>query len=137
MLVNIDFDGVLIPNYFEKQLVEVGAQEGLPSRISQFDDNVFEWYVKMVRTSPLAPLNTELLQLFADNQDIFTLRLWTNRNQELKKRTIENLGDWKGLFDSFQFYSGKKSQSQVEGIVIDNSHKYLGCGELGIHYEWR
>jgi hypothetical protein len=93
--------------------------------------------VEKVITSPLAPLNVDLLQFFVDHKDKFTYRLWTNRNIELRDRTIENLGEWKSLFDSFQFFSGKKHLSRPDGIVIDNSPKYLTCGQVGIHYEWR
>lgn len=139
MLINVDLDGVLIPNYFEKQLVEKGMQSGgLPSKISQFDGRTFDWYVEMVTTSPNAPLNIPLLHtLHQWRMSGNAIRLWTNRNLELKKKTIQNLGDWYGLFDSFHFFSGKKHESRVDGIVIDNSLKYLNCGEMGIHYEWR
>ena len=108
-LVNVDFDGVLIPNYFEKELIERGVKNGLPPKISQFDGRTFDWYVEKVITSPLAPLNVNLLRFFADHGDKFVYRLWTNRNLELKYRTIENLGEWKSLFDSFQFFSGRNS----------------------------
>jgi hypothetical protein len=136
-LVNIDFDGVLIPNYFEKHLVEKLSDEQLPEKISQFDSKLFNWYTNMINSSPLAPLNIPLLRFFENNMDKYVLRLWTNRSKDIMKRTIENLDGFKYIFDSFLFYSGDKLNSRVEGIVIDNAPKYLKCGEFGLYYEWK
>ena len=138
MLINVDFDGVLIPNDFEKKLVLKGMEEGY-TKISQFDDKTFEWYVKMVATSIFAPINTKLLQFLTILKDQgHFIRLWTNRCEELRDHTIDNLGEWAGLFDAFEFYSGKKSQSKIEGIAIDNDPSNLHTAELGgIHYEWK
>ena len=136
-LINVDFDGVLIPNYFEKKLIDKGLSEGLPQKISQFDGRTFEWYIQMVNESDFAPLNIPFLRLLSEIKDRFAIRLWTNRNVELKQKTIDNLGDWRSMFDSFHFYSGSKGDSRVDGIVVDNTPKYLGCGQFGIHYEWR
>jgi len=125
-LINLDFDGVLIHNDFEKKLFGL---DGCTMDVNE--------YIKMVNTSPLAPLNVPLLEWFAIRIDKFSLRLWTNRNYELRKKTLENLGPFKSLFDSFHFYSGEKKHSKVEGIVIDNNLKYLHCGELdGLLYEF-
>lgn len=125
-LVNLDFDGVLIPNNFEKKLM---GTDGWRITVNE--------YIKMVNTSPLAPLNYPLLNWFAKRMDKYAIRLWTNRNSELRERTLENLGPFKSLFDSFHFYSGEKIDSQVEGIIIDNNFKYLHCGELdGLLYEF-
>jgi len=126
LLINLDFDGVLIPNDFEKRLLHNGEM-----RMS-IDD-----YIRMVNTSPLAPLNFELLRFFARNMDKYALRLWTNRNYDLRKRTLLNLEPFIYIFDSFHFYGGEKKFNLIEGIVIDNNPKYLKCGEFGIHYEWR
>jgi hypothetical protein len=92
---------------------------------------MFGWYTKFVSMSPLAPLDTELLKFFANNMDKYALRLWTNRSCELQEKTLMNLDVFKNVFDSFQFYGGKKSESKVEGVVIDNNPNYLHCGELG------
>jgi hypothetical protein len=137
MLVNIDFDGVLVPNYHEKKLVEKLSNIPLTDKISHFESRIFDWYIDMVNTSSPAPLNHSLLKFFANNEDKYTLRLWTNRNLGLVRKTIDNLGGYASLFDSFQFYEGGKIDSRVEGIVIDNDPKYLSCGEFGIHYEWK
>lgn len=136
-LVNVDFDGVMIPNYFEKRLVEKLSDIPLTDKISHFQSKVFDWYIDMVNSSPLAPINIPLLKFFEENSDRFVFRLWTNRNLGLRKRTIETLGGWKSLFDSFEFHEGDKISSRPEGIIIDNDPKYLKCGEVGIHYEWR
>ena len=137
MLINLDFDGVLIPNYFEKQLVEKLSNIPLTDKIRHFESRTFDWYIDIVNTSPSAPLNHSLLKFFASNRDKFTLRLWTNRNLGLVRKTINNLDGYTSLFDSFQFYEGSKIDSRVEGVVIDNDPKYLSCGEFGIHYEWK
>jgi hypothetical protein len=131
LLVNIDFDGVLIPNRFEVMLFERLSQLKLPSHRSLFPDSIFEWYTKFVSMSPPAPLNVKLLKFFADNMDKYALRLWTNRSLDLRKKTLMNIEPFKNVFDSFQFCGGKKSESKVEGVVIDNNPNYLHCGELG------
>lgn len=119
-LINLDFDGVLIPNDFEKHLFGVNGW-----RIS------VDEYIKMIDTSLLPPLNEPLLEWFAKRMDKFSIRLWINRNSDLRKKTLENLGPFKSLFDSFHFYAGEKRYSKVEGIVVDNNPKYFHCGELG------
>ena len=131
LLVNIDFDGVLIPNHFETALFEHVLHFKLPTKISLLPDFMFEWYIKSVNTSLSAPLNIGALKFFADNMDKYALRLWTNRNLDLREKTLMNIEPFKNVFDSFQFYGGKKSESKVEGVVIDNNPKYLHCGELG------
>lgn len=138
MLINIDFDGVLIPNSFEKRLVLEGLKEGY-TKISQFNGKMFDWYIEMVSTSIFAPINIDLLkQLTSWKDQGHSIRLWTNRSEELRDHTINNLGEWSQMFDSFEFYSGKKSHSRVEGIAVDNDLSNLRCAELGgIHYEWK
>ena len=138
MLINVDLDGVIIPNDFEKKLVLKGLDSGY-TKISQFDGKLFDWYIGFVNDSPPAPLNTGLLLWLGGLRDIgHSIRLWTNRNLELKRKTLRNLGEYKGVFDSFEFYSGTKQFSKVEGIAIDNSITNLSCAELGgIHYEWK
>lgn len=131
LLVNIDFDGVLIPNHFEIMLLERLLRFELPPHISLFPEFLFEWYVKFVNMSSPAPLNIRLLKFFANNMDKYVLRLWTNRNLGLQEKTLTNLKPFKSIFDSFQFYGGKKNESKVEGVVMDNNPKYLQCGELG------
>jgi len=127
LLVNLDFDGVLIPNDFEKKLFHNGEMK------MNIDD-----YTKMVLDSPRPPLNFDLLKLFADNMDKYVLRLWTNRNLDLQENTVKNLGIFKNIFDSFYFHGGEKKHNKVEGVVIDNNPKYLSCGELGgILYEFK
>jgi hypothetical protein len=128
LLINIDFDGVLIPNScFEEKAIHNGSMQ------MSVDD-----YIKMIDTSPIAPLNIELLKFFANNINKFALRLWTNRNYNLQKRTLLNIGPFKSVFDSFHFYNGEKEKSQVEGVVIDNNPRHLRCGELGgLLYKWK
>jgi len=137
MLINVDLDGVLIPNDHEKRLVFKGLEAGY-TKISQFDGKVFDWYLSFVNDSPFAPLNTLLLMwLNRKKEDGHSIRLWTNRNRELKNKTLRNLGEYKSIFDSFEFYSGTKLNSRVDGIVIDNTLDNLPCAELGgIYYEW-
>jgi hypothetical protein len=137
IVLNVDFDGVLIPNYHEKRLIEKLSNIPLTNKIRNFESRVFDWYIDMVNNSPFAPLNVRLLDYFVQNVDKYVIRLWTNRNQGLVKKTIANLDGYARIFDSFQFHEGSKIDSRVEGIVIDNDPKYLKCGEFGIHYEWK
>lgn len=137
IILNLDFDGVLIPNYHEKRLVEKLSNIPLTNKIRNFESRVFDWYVDMVNNSPFAPLNVRFLDHLVQNRDKYVIRLWTNRTRGLVKKTIANLDGYARIFDSFQFYEGSKIDSKVEGIVIDNDPKYLQCGEFGIHYEWK
>jgi len=133
MLINVDCDGVLVPNWYEETLMKkiVHVPEGLSK-----GSPIFDWYLKFIHESPLLPLNVPLLHALANSGH--SIRLWTNRNDELVKRTLRNLGPWVSIFDSFHFLNGDKIKSRVDGIVIDNSIDYLKCGELGgIHYEFK
>jgi hypothetical protein len=136
--ISVDFDGVLIPNDYEKRLILEGLHSGY-TKIAQFDNKLFDWYTEMVNTSPNAPLNTHLLKQLTNLKDHdYAIVLWTNRSIEVADKTIRNLAEWSGLFDSFEFYGGQKSHSRVEGIAIDNSPNNLRCAEHGgILYEWR
>ena len=127
LLVNLDYDGVLTPNDFENNLF---YNDKMQMSIDE--------YTKMVISSPYPTLNFELLKFFANNMDKYVLRLWTNRNYELRKRTLTNLEQFKNVFDSFHFHQGEKKNNKVEGVVVDNNPKYLGCGELsGILYKFK
>lgn len=134
MLFNVDFDGVLVPNTYEKLLFDKVNNE----KLSFSECNpVWDWYDKLVR-NPLV-LNTQLLHSLRMLKDRgHYIRLWTNRAYTLKKQTLFNLDEWTGLFDSFEFYAGRKSESIVEGVAIDNCLTNLSCAELGgIHYKWK
>ena len=121
ILVNVDYDGVVIPNKLEEV----------------YRKTTINKYIKITLKTEMM-INKELLRFFARNQDRYTFRLWTNRNSDLYKVTINSLGNFKVVFDSFHFYAGEKGRSRVEGIVIDNDNKYLHCGELGgILYQFK
>ena len=130
-LINIDCDGVLVSNNHEELLNAVIKMFGLSySDLSP----VWDWYGELIHTTPL-PLNIPMLKVLQglkDNGHI--LRVWTNRSYTLEKPTLDNLGGWKSLFDSFEFHSGRKHLSEVEGVVIDNLPQYLSCGETGVLY---
>ena len=126
-LLNIDFDGVLVPNRYEDELIKKARDF---FQVSNGCDSIWDWYAKSIYTNPLLPINEVFLRFLSELENV-ELRLWTNRNSDLKKRTLENLGPFKSLFNSFSFYSGKKKYSKVEGVVIDNNPEYLHCGEFG------
>jgi len=133
MIINVDFDGVLVPNTHENTLMTKVKNEGLS--LDHYN-SIWDWYAKVVIT-PL-PLNIPLLKWLSSLKDNgHTIRLWTNRNTDNIVPTMNNISAWKGLFDSFNFYSGRKIESRVEGIVIDNSKSNLICGQVGVHYEWK
>lgn len=129
MIYNIDFDGVIIPEDFEKKFFNVDKTW----RVS------IDEYVRMVNESPLPIVNHNLLAyLHGLTQSGNVVRLLTNRNYELKNRTLETLGSYASIFDSFTFCDGMKKNYRVEGIMIDNEKKYLSCGSQGgIHYVMR
>jgi hypothetical protein len=133
-LINVDCDGVLVPNVHEDTLFSKVRNEGY-----SFADTsqIFDWYTELVETKPLDVNHHVMGFLQRKKEEGHAIRLWTNRMYTLRNATIRNLGDYKSIFDSFEFHSGRKHLSQVEGTVIDNSEKYLHCGESGIHYEWR
>ena len=134
MLINVDFDGVLVPNTYEQRLFDKINDENLSSNDCS---PVWDWYDRLV-TSTLR-LDTQLLHSLRMLRDEgHYIRLWTNRAYTLKKQTLSNLGDWTSLFDSFEFYNGRKVKSKVEGVVIDNCLTHLSCAEYGgIYYEWK
>lgn len=133
MLLNIDFDGVLVPNTHDTAFVDK-VNEGL----SLADTSpIHDWYENLINTTPL-PINHSLLQFLHSRKEMGdTIRLWTNRAHTLRDATLRNLGPYVSIFDSSLFYGGRKSACKVEGVVVDNDVRNLTCGDAGIHYEWR
>lgn len=134
MIINVDCDGVLVPNIHEESLFWRIKNHGY-----SFADcsQIWDWYSKLVETVEL-PVNELFLRyLNSLKEQGHSIRLWTNRMYTLKNATLKNLGDWTRIFDSFEFHQGRKGHTQVEGVVIDNSKQYLSCGQVGVHYEWR
>ena len=131
MLFNVDFDGVIVTNTYEDNLFSYAEQNGL-----SFADTspLWDWYSKSIQST--LPLNVPLLkELKGLKNEGHVLRLWTDRAYTLRTPTLNNLEGWKGLFDSFYFYSGKKASHKVEGVVIDNHHQNLKAGAVGgIYY---
>lgn len=130
-LLNVDCDGVLLSNVHEDALLRKMSEENF-----SFDESsrVFDWYTKLIDTTPVS-VNHPLMQfLQTKKEEGYAIRLWTNRMYTLRSATLHNLGDYRSIFDSFQFHSGCKSASIAEGIVVDNGSQYLHCGETGILY---
>ena len=131
MLINVDCDGVLLSNIHEDLLLKRIKEESYSFADSS---QIFDWYTKLVDTT-LIKVNHPLMRFLSTKRDEgHYLKLWTNRMYTLKNATMRNLGNYKSLFDSFEFHSGRKSTSQVEGIVIDNASPYLSCGEHSVLY---
>ena len=131
MLLNVDFDGVLVPNTHETALLNKSKVEEL----SLVDSSpIWGWYNRLVDTTPL-PINHSLLQYLSIRKEMGdTIRLWTNRAYTLKNATLNNLGSYASIFDSSSFYAGRKSSCKVEGVVVDNDVRNLTCGDTGILY---
>jgi hypothetical protein len=133
MLLNIDFDGVLVPNTHETTLMNKSGDEGL-----SLEDTspIWDWYDRLVNMTSL-PINHSLLQFLYSRKEMGdTIRLWTNRAYTLRTPTLNNLGPYTSIFDSSSFYGGRKSSYKVEGIVLDNDVRNLTCGETGILYKF-
>lgn len=133
MLINVDFDGVIIPNTYENLLIYK-----LKNHNFSRDDTseIWDWYEQLVRI-PL-PLNIPLLTTLNKYKERgHHIRLWTNRSYTLKKHTLNNLKEYKTIFDSFNFYDGRKQKYKIEGVVVDNLTANLKCGEIGILYKRR
>jgi len=130
-LLSVDCDGVLIPNVLEEALGEYIKLSGLGTHDSS---PLWTWYNELVRSNP-QELNIPLLKKLIELKDQYYIELWTNRSYTLKDATLKNLNGYKGVFDDFHFYSGRKHLSQREGVVIDNNERYLSCGETGILYQ--
>ena len=128
MIINVDFDGVVIPSDFEKRFFHVDGSW----KVS------IDEYVRMVNESPTPQVNHKLLVYLHELSEIgHVIRLFTNRNYELEKKTSMVLDSYKSIFDSFLFCEGLKSKTKVEGVVVDNEEKYLSCGSQGgILYQW-
>lgn len=132
MLFNIDCDGVLLSNVHEDSFFTKIQDEGCS--IKSTSHEVFDWYTKLVDTTPVSVNHYVMQFLQTKKKEGHAIRLWTNRMYTLRDATIRNLGDYKSIFDSFQFHSGRKFTSIVEGVVVDNRSQYLHCGETGILY---
>jgi hypothetical protein len=129
MLINVDFDGALVPNIIEDTLMIKQKEEGWSW---DWSSQLYDWYCKYVEKHPLLPLDVNLLTKLSQlRKQGHSLRLWTNRNYILRDTTFKNLGVWKSLFESFSFNDGRKSQTQIEGMVIDNDPRYFSCAEKG------
>lgn len=129
MIYNIDCDGVLLSNKLEEILHQKVIEEGYSWEESS---PIWDWYQELVTTSHLRR-NDSFLRYLVQLKDMgHVIRLWTNRNYELHKPTVRELGSFSGIFDSFLYNNGSKHLSCVEGIVIDNTPKYLHCGEKGV-----
>ena len=133
-IINMDCDGVLLSNRNESLLTSE-IESGL-----SYDDTspVWDWYDELIHTTTL-PINVPMLKVLQGlKDDGHVLRLWTNRAYTLRKPTLDNLGGWKGLFDSFEFHSGRKHLSKVEDRknekFVDNHQRYLPKGDNGILY---
>jgi len=132
MLFNIDCDGVLLSNAHEDAFFSKIVDEGCS--LNSTSHEVFDWYTKLVDTTPV-DVNHHVMQfLRTKKEEGHAIRLWTNRMYTLRDATIRNLGDYKSIFDSFQFHGGLKAASIAEGVVVDNRSQYLHCGETGILY---
>jgi hypothetical protein len=132
MLFNIDCDGVLLSNTHEDAFFKKIVDESCS--IKSTSHEIFDWYTKLVDTTPVRVNHPVMRFLQTKKEEGHAIRLWTNRMYTLRDATIRNLGDYKSIFDSFQFHSGLKSASIAEGVVVDNGSKYLNCGETGILY---
>ncbi len=133
MLLNIDYDGVLVPNTHETTLLNKSKEEGL-----SFADSspIWDWYDRLVNTTLLS-INHSLLQYLSIRKEMGdTICLWTNRAYTLKNATLNNLGSYASIFDSSSFYAGRKSSCKVEGVVVDNDVRNLTCGDTGILYKF-
>ena len=52
------------------------------------------------------------------------LHVFTNRGFGQARMTLENLGEYKNLFDSYEFCEGCKGKYSRKGLLIDNEEKY-------------
>ena len=120
MIINVDFDGTLLSMDLEDKFMEI-LNQGRP----------IDEYIELGQ-SHVCTINWSLVSWLEQmKQEGHTLRGWTNRNVDLITPTMRNLDGVKGLFDSFHFFSGEKSKSQMEGMGVDNDPRYLQCCELG------
>jgi|GEM_PF-3330790 len=129
MIINVDCDGVLLSNRLEEILNNKVVETGYSWEESS---PIWDWYQKLVDTSHIKRNDSFLRYLGQLKGMGHIIRLWTNRNYELHKSTVRELGSFSNVFDSFLYNNGSKHLSHVEDIVIDNTPKYLHCGEKGI-----
>jgi len=131
-LINVDFDGVVVPNTLE-ETIPVYA-EGMS--LGYHDSSaLWTWYNELVRNNPLV-LNDALLKRLSELKNDYYIHLWTNRSYTLEKYTKDNLGVFSNVFDDFHFNSGRKINTKREGLIIDNDARYAVCGEHFIHYTY-
>jgi hypothetical protein len=117
--IYVDVDGTLLDHSHDQQFIASGYD--------------LSWYNQQY-VSDLAiniGLVAELILLKKYNK----LVLWTNRGEEQKEMTIENLGNIWNMFDEHQFHSGKKYGTNVDGYTFDNEAKYVNNGTVVPNYK--
>lgn len=118
MNIYIDFDGTIAKPDHDNMFLSKIKAEGFESAVKWYDST----YIDNL------PLNIALLEeLKVQKAAGYTLILWTNRGKNQIEMTHANLGEFDSLFDSFEFYEGKKKNARVSGIVYDNEERYRAC----------
>ena len=119
----VDFDGTLISNKLESNLFTYQSNNEL-----SFDNSskLWDWYNNYISEHSNMPLNTNLLNQLIKIKEAYSvnLHIWTNRSYDLESYTKKNLGDYTKIFSTFNFYNGFKSNSDIEGLILDNDSKY-------------
>jgi len=116
--IYVDMDGTLLDNSLDAQFIASGYDKA--------------WYNEQyVTTLAVNYKLVRVLKKLAVRGN--TLILWTNRGEEQREMTKENLGDLWTMFTDHRFYCGKKLGTNVDGYTIDNEAKYV---TNGIHLTW-
>lgn len=127
----VDFDGTLIGNHLEESLFTYQKAHNL-----SYDNSsvLWDWYNRRIAQNTKQALNINLLnQLIRIKESYRTnIHLWTNRSYDLEQYTKTTLGVYTKIFDTFNFYDGFKSESDIEGLIIDNNAKYFINNNPGI-----
>lgn len=123
--IYVDVDGTLLCGSLDVEFKERCSVE-------EFKE-VLNWYENCEVDG--LQLNVELIvSLMELKSKGYELILWTNRGVANREMTRRNLGDWWNMFDSYEFYDGKKGVCRLDGVVIDNEAKYMECSvnRLGV-----
>jgi hypothetical protein len=122
MVLAVDCDGTTLSGradrYFRQLCDEIGNAAAVERFLKECPDDL--------------RVNWGLVRwLSAKKAEGWTLVLWTNRSEELRERTLRNLGSVAELFSAFLFRGGEKGGDVIHGVVVDNEARYLACGTDG------
>lgn len=126
--VFVDFDGTLVDSSADREFSSLVRQIGFDAAVAEYNGRPVADDLK---------LNTELIGVLTQLAERGNrLVLWTNRGPAQVSATLRNLGCYASLFAEFRFRDGAKGGDVLDGVVVENDPRYVGCGVDGVLVDW-